>query len=96
MAYTKQTFVNNQTVLTAEMMDHIEAGIVENENKISQLSDEKVGVTPQTFTDEQKAQARENIGAQPIVTGNTGDFVVIGADGKVTTKTILVASEVTF
>lgn len=42
MSYTKQTFVNNQTVLTAEMMNHIEAGIVENENKISQLSEEKV------------------------------------------------------
>lgn len=42
MSYTKQTFVNNQTVLTAEMMDHIEVGIVENENKISQLSEEKV------------------------------------------------------
>lgn len=45
MSYTKQTFVNNQTVLTAEMMNHIEAGIVENENKISQLSEEKASVT---------------------------------------------------
>ena len=44
MSYTKQTFVNNQTVLTAEMMDHIEAGIVENENKISQLSEEKATI----------------------------------------------------
>ena len=42
MSYVKQTFINNSTVLTAEMMNHIEAGIVENENKINQLSYEKV------------------------------------------------------
>lgn len=35
MAYEKQNFVNNSTILTAEHMDHIEAGIVENENKIA-------------------------------------------------------------
>ena len=38
MAYEKQNFVNNSTVLTAEHMDHIEAGIVENETNISKLS----------------------------------------------------------
>ena len=40
MSYTKQKFVNNQTVLTAAMMNHIEDGIVENEAKIGQLSEE--------------------------------------------------------
>ena len=29
MAYTKQTFVNNSTVLTAEHLQHIENGIEE-------------------------------------------------------------------
>lgn len=33
MAYIKQGFVNNETVLTAEMLNHIEDGIVNLENK---------------------------------------------------------------
>lgn len=33
MAYIKQGFVNNETVLTAEMLDHIENGIIDLENK---------------------------------------------------------------
>lgn len=37
MAYKKQNFVDNETVLTSKMMDHIETGIVENERKILQL-----------------------------------------------------------
>lgn len=31
MAYEKQTWVNNETVITAEMMNHIEDGIEEAE-----------------------------------------------------------------
>lgn len=51
MAYAKQNFENGQ-VLTAEHLNHMEQGIVD-----------AVSVTPQTLTDGQKAQARENIGA---------------------------------
>lgn len=38
---------------------------------VSQLSEEKVGVTPQTLTEEQKAQARANIGA---ASGGNADY----------------------
>ena len=31
MAYEKQTFIDNSTILTAEMMEHIEDGICNNE-----------------------------------------------------------------
>lgn len=44
MAYEKQTFVNNSTVLTAEMLDHIEAGIVENETNIQKVRDTVVAL----------------------------------------------------
>ena len=33
---------------------------------------------------------------QDIITGNVGQFVVIGNDGKVTTKTISIAEEASF
>lgn len=35
MAYQKQTFINDETVLTAEMLNHIEQGIVDNETEIA-------------------------------------------------------------
>lgn len=35
LAYQKQTFINEETVLTAEMLDHIEEGIVQNEKNIA-------------------------------------------------------------
>ena len=38
MAYNRQAFVNNKTVLTAEMLGHIEDGIVANETSITALS----------------------------------------------------------
>lgn len=59
MSYTKQNFANGQT-LTAEHLNHIEEGI-------SALSAEKVSVNPQTLTEAQKAQARENIGAAEYI-----------------------------
>ena len=61
MAYKRQTFVNNSTVLTAEMLEHIEDGIVQNENNINELN--VVRYTEQNLTEAQKAQARANIGA---------------------------------
>ena len=33
-------------------------------------------------------EALSKLGAQPIITGTAGQFVVIGDDGKVTTKTV--------
>lgn len=36
------------------------------------------------------------IAAQPVITGNPGDFVVIGDDGSVTTKAIPSAEGVSF
>ena len=38
MAYIKQQFIDEQTILSSEMLDKIEFGIIENEQKISQLS----------------------------------------------------------
>lgn len=38
MAYIKQTFIDNKTILSGEMLDNIEFGIIENEKKIANLS----------------------------------------------------------
>ena len=38
MAYKKQKFINNSTVLTAEMLDHIEDGIATNDHNIDKLT----------------------------------------------------------
>lgn len=43
MDYVKQNFVDNETVLSAEHLEHIEDGIVENEQRIIQLSEEIAG-----------------------------------------------------
>lgn len=52
--------------------------------------------TAQELTEEQQAQARENIGAATKIVGSAGEFVVIGVDGNVTTKTIAIAEEATY
>lgn len=39
MAYQKQSFVNNLTVLTAEMLEHIENGIVANEDSLKAIAE---------------------------------------------------------
>ena len=52
--------------------------------------------TNQSLTDEQKELARSNIGAQKKITGTAGQFVVIGEDGNVTTRTIVIAEEVAY
>lgn len=51
MAYERQTFIDNKTILTAEMLDHIEDGIVANEEAIGNIAGggippmfEKIGV----------------------------------------------------
>lgn len=55
MAYEKTAWVNGQApALDAEHLNKIEQGIAD-----------AVSVTPQTLSDEQKAQARGNIGAAP-------------------------------
>lgn len=52
MTYQKQNFKNGN-ILTAEQLNHIEDGVV---------AANEFFYTPQTLTEEQKAQARENIG----------------------------------
>lgn len=55
MAYEKTTWVNGQApALDAEHLNKIEQGIAD-----------AVSVTPQTLSDDQKSQARENINAAP-------------------------------
>lgn len=36
MAYVKQTFVDGVTVLSAEHLEHIEDGIIENEQRLDE------------------------------------------------------------
>ena len=56
MAYEKTTWVNGQApALDAEHLNKMEQGIAD-----------AVSVTPQTLSDEQKAQARTNIGADTV------------------------------
>lgn len=42
------------------------------------------------------ANGNNIIGVQPLITGTAGQFVVIGNDGNVTTKTILHAEDTNF
>jgi hypothetical protein len=42
LAYEKQTFANNETVLKAEHMDHIENGIYQNSVDVERLENEKL------------------------------------------------------
>ena len=79
MAYQKQTFINDETVLTAENLDHIEQGIVNIEEDIANAS--TVKFTAQTLTEAQQKQARENIGAATDeVTLHNGDIVFLYPD----------------
>lgn len=54
MSYVKRGFENGK-VLTAEDLNHIEDGILSVEGIV-------VTFTPQSLTEEQKAQARYNLG----------------------------------
>jgi hypothetical protein len=58
MAYKKQNFEDGQ-LLTAEELNHIEDGIVENEKNVSKA----VRYDYQNLSEAQKTQARTNIGA---------------------------------
>ena len=50
MGYQKQKFTNNSTVLTAEIMEHIEAGIVAVETALAQLQKTVEELTVQGVT----------------------------------------------
>ena len=70
MAYEKTVWVNGQApALDAEHLNKIEQGIAD-----------AVSVTPQTLSDDQKAQARGNIGAAPDGFGLGGDATYLSAD----------------
>ena len=75
MAYEKTVWVNGQApALDAYHLNKMEQGIAD-----------AVSVTPQTLTDEQKAQARGNIGAAPDGFGLGGDAKVLTSDDDVNT-----------
>ena len=61
MGYQKQGFTDDET-LFAHQLELMEEGIIEAQQKLDSVSD-AVLYTPQTLSYEQKAQARENIGA---------------------------------
>jgi hypothetical protein len=48
LAYQKQIFVDEETVLNAEMLDHIENGIIQNENDIKGKADLIKGKVPKS------------------------------------------------
>ena len=52
MAYTRQNFVDNSTVLTADMMKHIEDGIVANEEQVNELYEEIANLQTSGLTTE--------------------------------------------
>lgn len=75
MAYEKTVWVNGQApALDAAHLNKMEQGIAD-----------AVSVTPQTLSDEQKAQARGNIGAAPDGFGLGGDAKVLTSDDDVNT-----------
>ena len=75
MAYEKTTWVNGQApALDAEHLNKMEQGIAD-----------AVSVTPQTLSDDQKTQARGNIGAAPDGFGLGGDAKVLTSDDDVNT-----------
>lgn len=75
MAYEKTVWVNGQApALDAEHLNKIEQGIAD-----------AVSVTPQTLSDDQKTQARGNIGAAPDGFGLGGDAKVLTSDDDVNT-----------
>lgn len=68
MAYIPTTWVNNETLVTADRMNNIEDGIVDNETAAANT----VKYASQSLTDAQKDQARANILAAKVsVSGHT-------------------------
>ena len=80
MSYEKQNFTAGQ-VLKASHLNAMDAQIVSNKNGIK--------YTEQTLTDEQKAQARENIGAMGTITGEPGQVVCFDDDGNLAPMLLL-------
>ena len=75
MAYEKTVWVNGQApALDADHLNKMEQGIAD-----------AVSVTPQSLTDDQKSQARGNIGAAPDGFGLGGDAKVLTSADDVNT-----------
>ncbi len=100
MSYEKQTFKDNETVLKAEHLQHIEDGIVQNENTINELKENSqtdisaVQYVTQSLTAEQKAIARANIGAEAIKSSEEtiiGNPLLIESDS-IKTATVEISS----
>ena len=94
---------------TYSVLENMGATMPEEQNT-DNLSNTAANITAvlygkaQRLTDEQKALAQANIGIdsnifetkQDKITGTAGQFVVIGDDGNVTTKTIINGEEVSY
>jgi len=59
MAYTKTTWIPDETVVSAALLNHMEDGIAANDAAVT----DAVMFSEQELTDDQQAQARSNIGA---------------------------------
>ena len=84
MAYEKQTFVDNETVLSAEHLNHIEEGIIQNEKDIEKKADldeegklKEEQLPENALTDETLTEA---INTALTQAKESGEFN--GADGK--------------
>ena len=72
MAYQTQTFTDNETVLTAAMMDHIEAGIVANDQRVTSILGEYNEYDPATEYDEGSVVVHGNKIYECVEDGTTG------------------------
>ena len=78
MAYSKQTFTDNVTVLTAAMMNHIEDGIVSVETAQGKFALRK-GTTHIEYTTD--GSSWKQLVALADIKGAKGDTGAAGADG---------------
>lgn len=78
MAYSKQTFTDNVTVLTAAMMNHIEDGIVSVETAQGKLALRKGSTHIEYTTD---GSSWKQLVALADIKGAKGDTGAAGADG---------------
>jgi hypothetical protein len=60
------------------------------------MVDEKIETAISNVEDALATVTNQITSKQDAITGTSGQFVVIGADGKPTTKTILIAEEAEF
>lgn len=84
MAYSKQTFTDNVTVLTAAMMNHIEDGIVANETAIGTAKNtadtaKSTAEAAQSAATQAQSEVDTLEGTVDAIKGLTGDASAIAA-----------------